>query len=152
MIDIAFCMPIDPRGKGRPRSTAVAGMVRTYTDKKTRLFEAQVSALSSPYRPPAVIDVPVEVTIRAFFKRPQALCRVSKRTGKLLGGHSEEPIWMHTRPDVDNVAKAVLDGMQAWWLDDSLVVSLVATKQYVAIGDAPCICVRVRGLTTMFAG
>lgn len=88
--------------------------------------------------------MPVEVRINAFFKRPEALCRVSKRTGELLGGHSKGPIWMHTRPDVDNVAKAVIDGMQAWWRDDSLVVRLVATKQYVALGDAPCIRVRVR--------
>lgn len=80
---------------------------------------------------------PLRVSITAFFPRPQKMSKRSKRTGELLGGFSEGPIPMASRPDADNVAKAVLDALASWYRDDAQVFDLVVTKFYHAMSDRP---------------
>ena len=80
---------------------------------------------------------PLRVSITAFFPRPQKMSKRSKRTGELLGGFSEGPIPMASRPDADNVAKAVLDALASWYRDDAQVFYLVVAKFYHAVDARP---------------
>lgn len=131
---IEFVIPSPPVAKGRPRFGANrhTGHAVAYTDKRTENYEALVCLCATAVRPPQPLTGPLEVKIVAYFDRPDRLTSRSKRTGALL--HAEEGAMPHTsRPDLDNIVKAVLDGMgrAGIWEDDAQVCALTAKKLYV---------------------
>jgi Holliday junction resolvase RusA-like endonuclease len=113
MIDIVFHGT--PIGKSRPRfgRTKTGGVV-TYTPQKTRDYEralksfAQVAMIGK-----TVLEGPVKVTITAYFS------------------HKTKTGWHVSRPDLDNIIKAVLDALnEVVFDDDAAVCELVAAKKY----------------------
>jgi Holliday junction resolvase RusA-like endonuclease len=64
---------------------------------------------------------PLNVVINAVFERPKSHMRKS-------GVRADAP--RLPRPDVDNIAKAVLDALQDVMGDDTLVARLVVEKSY----------------------
>ena len=126
MSGLAFTIPGDPRGKGRPRATTIGGHARMFTDSKTASYEnlvklAALQALGSrqPFDEPLMMIVTVRMT-------PAASDSGKKRAAKLAG-----TILPTKLPDLDNVVKAVLDGCnKVAFRDDALVVRLVAEKAY----------------------
>jgi Holliday junction resolvase RusA-like endonuclease len=64
---------------------------------------------------------PLNVVIDAVFRRPKSHMRKS-------GVKADAP--RLPRPDVDNIAKAVLDALQDVMGDDTLVARLVVEKSY----------------------
>lgn len=65
----------------------------------------------------------VEISLEFIFERP-------KRTKKSV-------IYKKTKPDIDNLIKAVLDAMnKVIYKDDNRVCKLSAVKKY---GDSPCV-------------
>ena len=119
-----------PIGKGRPRYSARGGHVRAYTPKKTAQWEAvAASTLAASWnRPP--LSCPMSVGILALFPRPQRM--VWKRKAM-----EREPYIQ--KPDVDNVAKAVLDSMEKAGVmrDDKSVWSLDLIALYCDGSEAP---------------
>ena len=113
MIDIVFHGT--PIGKARPRfGRDKNGNVVTYTPTKTRQFErdfrslAQVAMIGK-----TVLEGPVKVTITAYFS------------------HKTKTGWHVSRPDLDNIIKAVLDALNGIVFDDDAAVcELVASKKY----------------------
>lgn len=113
MIDIVFHGT--PIGKSRPRfgRTKTGGVV-TYTPQKTRDYEralksfAQVAMIGK-----TVLEGPVKVTITAYFS------------------HKTKTGWHVSRPDLDNIIKAVLDALnEIVFDDDAAVCEIVASKKY----------------------
>lgn len=123
---VSFVIPGPPRGKGRPRFAKVGGHVRTFTDKKTRDYEALVAATARSVmagRDP--LEGAVWVRIDAYFAPPSSATK-KKRAAMLA--NEIRPI---TKTDADNIAKAVLDGLNAVaFADDKQVVGLGVTKRY----------------------
>lgn len=120
-----FRVPGHCVGKGRPR--VVAGGRRTFTPPKTEAYERSVALLARAARPrgwPLEADTySVELAIY-------------ERLGK-GGGRRGPP------PDVDNVGKAVLDGLiGSAYADDGLVNRLVIDR-WSTTGQ-PCVLVTVR--------
>ena len=113
------------------------------TPEKTRNWEAAFALMAREHRPAEFLTGPLSVQITAHFPRPQKMCKRSKRTGELLGGFSEGPIPMTSRPDADNVAKSVLDALSGWYRDDSQVFYLVVLKFYHALGGRPSVRVTI---------
>ena len=113
MIDIVFHGT--PIGKSRPRfGRTKAGGVVTYTPQKTRDYEralksfAQVAMIGK-----TMLEGPVKVTITAYFL------------------HKTKTGWHVSRPDLDNIIKAVLDALnEVVFDDDAAVCELVAAKKY----------------------
>ena len=104
-----------PVGKARPRfGRNKKGGVVTFTPRETKLYEQGVKTLAQVAMfGKEMFDGPVKVTIKAYFKH-------SKKTG-----------WHISRPDLDNVIKAILDGLNGVvFHDDSAVCQIVATKEY----------------------
>lgn len=128
MSGLAFTIPGDPRGKGRPRATTIGGHARMFTDSKTASYENLVKlAASRALGDRAPLDVPLTVVVTVRMT-PAASSSAKKRAAMLAGEMAPTKL-----PDLDNVVKAVLDGCnKVAFRDDALVVSLIARKQYAA--------------------
>jgi len=128
MSGLAFTIPGDPRGKGRPRATTIGGHARMFTDSKTASYENLVKlAASRALGDRAPLDVPLTVVVTVRMT-PAASSSAKKRAAMLSGAIAPTKL-----PDLDNVVKAVLDGCnKVAFRDDALVVSLIARKQYAS--------------------
>lgn len=122
-----------PLGKGRPRFTRAG---RVYTPERTRIYEAQIAAVA------LIAGVPVfergeavEVDVWARFARPKRMPRALIRPSHVA------------RPDADNIAKAILDGIKAH-LRDEQVAFLSVEKFYAAPNERPRVLVAIRRMAT----
>lgn len=137
-MDIEVLIPGEPCAQGRPRFARRGKFVQTYDPKKSRNWKAEardrmgveaISASTPPGTLPFPAGVGLTVTVQAVFTRPAG--SYSKRTPK----GRERKI---TRPDTENVVKAVLDaGTGTLWHDDSQVWRLIAWKEIGAQDEAP---------------
>jgi Holliday junction resolvase RusA-like endonuclease len=132
---IGFVIPLSPKPSNKRRAAIVGGHARVVQDRGVVEHQAQIAACAAQHRPEAVIEGPITVEIVAVMPRPASLCGVSKRTGKPL----QPPCrWPHVaRPDADNLAKSVLDGLRGWWRDDSQVCDMRVSKVIAALDEQP---------------
>lgn len=118
---VDFFVPGEPHGKGRPRMTRAG---HAFTDARTRAYETAVkieaTAAMRGRRPFAKGCV---VLLEAIFEPPKSLSR-KKRTA-LLG------LPVMKKPDIDNIEKSVIDGMNGTiFYDDSQVWATFGVKRY----------------------
>lgn len=124
---IFFVVLGQPQGKGRPRATTRGGFVRLYTDAKTRSYEDlicyQARFAMNDQQPFAT---PVAVRIDAFYNIPVSWSKKKQQAalrGEIMAG----------KPDLDNIAKSVLDGLQmnkVCITDDQNVIKLTVEKRF----------------------
>lgn len=132
MTILKVTIPGQPVGKGRPRLTTRGGFARAFTPAKTRAWETMAAALiraaPAPWNLPT--DKPVRVLVEAVGQRPKTLLRKKDPEGRL---------WRPTKPDIDNVGKAVMDALvlAGFLKDDVQVVELTARSLYAAKGEEP---------------
>lgn len=135
MAMLRFTVPGQPVAKGRARSAIRGGRIAHYTPDKTAAYERRVRSACMEVMEAAGIVEPIKgavsVQLVATFEIPASWSKV-KRNQALSGD------LLHiTKPDLDNVIKAVFDGCNsAIWVDDCQVCSLVASKGY---GSAPSV-------------
>lgn len=128
MKQIVFTIKGEPIGKGRPRFTKT----HVYTPEKTSHYESLVAWSYSNSAKGYKFTSPVRVTIKAYHKPPK---KSKKVVEDMLNGH----ILPTKKPDVDNVAKIILDGLnKVAWEDDTQVVDVMVTKRY---GEEPMVAV-----------
>lgn len=151
---LKFVIPGEPQGKERPRF-ARGKKVRTYTPKVTHNYEGLVRLYAVEARRRHHIVKPIAqncgVSIKAYFSVPRSYSK--KRKEACLSG-KESPT---KKPDSDNIAKIVLDGMnprmklnrithhrecvqEGFYEDDKQVTRLVTEKKYA---EKPCVEVTV---------
>ena len=117
-----------PVPKKRPRFSTQGGMVRSYTDKATRNYEDHVN-LSARAAMGSSDPIETPVGVYLYIRLPIPQSHSKKRTEACLNGF-EKPI---KKPDIDNLAKSLLDGMNGVvFKDDSQIVSLHCTKVYAS--------------------
>ena len=120
-------------GKGRPRFTRTGHI---YTPDKTRKYEMRLAAAGSDEMVSLGIDPtsePCKVLIRAQFEIPKSWTKAKKL-------QAEQREIFPGKPDLDNVAKIVLDAFNGVvFEDDAQVYELRVLKGY---GD-PCLSVAV---------
>jgi Holliday junction resolvase RusA-like endonuclease len=125
MFTLQFVIPGPPVGKGRPRFSTVGGTPRSYTPAVTRDYESLIAARAAEAmagREP--LQTPLTVYIYASMSVPLSWSK-AKRQAALDGDIYP------ARPDVDNIAKTVLDGMNGVvYADDAQVTYLKVTKKY----------------------
>ena len=122
---LTFHVDINPVPKGRPRFSKVGGFMRSYTPKKTSDYEIEVRTQAQAVMTREPLETPLAVYL--YFRLPIPRSHSKKRQEACLNG-SERPI---KKPDIDNLAKSVLDGLNGVvWHDDSQIVSLHLTKVY----------------------
>lgn len=127
---IRFTVNIVPRGQKRARHFTRAlpdGRVLsgTHKDKAQRDEEEKLGALILRHAPESPLQGPIECRIRAYM--PIAASKSGSWKRRAVRGE-EMPTG---RPDLDNVAKNVLDVMSGVFFgDDRQIVDLVLTKRY----------------------
>ena len=122
----------EPMGKQRPRATFVAGHATIYTPKKTQGYEARfASAYGEKYPDEPPLQGAIEVTIRAFFSLSKADFNSKGEPNKKGTAKLKGEVVPTKKPDCDNIAKAVLDGLNGVaFQDDSQVTLLYIQKTY----------------------
>lgn len=123
-----------PIGKQRPRATIIGGHAKIYTPKKTVSYEALVrSSFLSKYRKglQQITNGYVKVEINVYYQleKPHFIKHgINSEGQKKLRGE----ILPTKKPDVDNIAKTILDALNGViYRDDSQVVELVIKKSYI---------------------
>lgn len=114
----------EPFGKQRPRYTKFG---RAYTPKETVNYESLVKvAYMDQIGMDAIIsEGNVYVEINAYFKIPKNTSK--KKTESMIKGY----IRPTKKPDVDNIAKIILDALNGVaYSDDTQVVEIIVTKSY----------------------
>lgn len=111
-------------GKARPRMNTRTG--RAYTPTKTKLYEyslRQWFLMKYPNFKP--IEGRVKVSIIAYFEVPKSTSK--KKKAEMLSNN----ISPTKKPDIDNIVKIVLDGMNKFaFKDDTQVIKLDVEKRY----------------------
>jgi len=121
---VGFNIPGDPQGKLRART--VWGGKRTYTPQKTTDYEELVR-WSYKQSNKDIFDQgqPLEVCIVAWFKPPKSTPKYKVlEMLKCL-------IFPTKKPDIDNIAKVILDALNGVaYKDDTQVADLKVSKRY----------------------
>lgn len=107
----------------RHRVSARGGFARTYLPKKhpVHAYKQSVHHAAVAAGLPVFVG-PVDVEIAAVFEMPKSWSK-TKRETFACDYHTQ-------KPDADNVAKAVLDALAAFWHDDAQVAVLRVRKTW----------------------
>ena len=126
MTVLRFSIPGEPQGKGRARAARTKMGVRMFTPEKTRSYEAIVRSISAEAMGTMTpIEGPVAMHLRAYFQAPKNLKKSYREAV------DRETLPVTKRPDVDNIAKSLADGMNGIvYKDDAQVFSATAEKFY----------------------
>lgn len=118
----SVCLEVegDPVAKGRPRFFNG----KTITPAKTSNYENYVKELFIINKQPK-LDGYIKATINAFFSIPKS---TSKKKALLMASGDIRPT---KKPDLDNIAKIILDALNKLaYDDDSQIVELTINKFY----------------------
>ena len=129
---LRFEVPGIPVAKGRARVTTIGGHARAYTPAKTVAYESTVALMarqamgaSSPMGGPLAVSIVATWPIPASWSKKRR----------------DSEVFKASRPDLDNIAKAIGDGCNGIvWGDDSQIVRMHAAKVY---GPVPGVVVEV---------
>ena len=128
MRTISFSIDGKPRGKGRPRF----GRGKVYTPQTTKQYERAVSVVA---KSAMLGDEPTRGHVRVWIVAEFAIPKSWPKAKKELV--SQGALHHTSKPDLDNIVKIILDGMNGVvFVDDSQVVSIMASKQYSGNGAA----------------
>lgn len=139
---INFFVPGDPQGKARPRSSVMTkvdgsvvrgksgrAVIRHYTPKKTEEYEANIATFYRQVRTGTPTYQPVILVLEIVHSVPESWPKWKR---ELVVNGAMLPV---TKPDGDNVEKAVKDALNGVaWVDDTQVVGTMKVKFY---GDYP---------------
>ncbi|MBF8733085.1 RusA family crossover junction endodeoxyribonuclease [Pseudomonas guariconensis] len=133
---VTFHVPGEPVGKGRPRIGRVGNHARMFTPAKTASYEGLIALAGTEAMGGRVLlECPVMVEMRIVLGMPQSMSK--KRKAMALAGE----LFPTKKPDMDNVIKAIYDGLNGVvWKDDVQVVDAFVRKRY---GEVPGVHVRI---------
>ena len=127
---------MEPMPKERPRATVVGGHARIYTPRKTAEYEKHIADSWKTIHEGGPETGPVSVRIAFVMPIPKSATRRAKLD---MENRRVRPV---TKPDADNLAKAVLDGLNGVaYKDDNQIVDLSVSKFY---GPVPKVMIRVK--------
>ena len=133
---VSFVVPGEPVGKGRPRVSTIGGHARMFTPKKTANYESLIAMAAQQamagrmlIEGPVMVELHIMVGIAASWSK-------KKTQAALLG-----EVMPTKKPDIDNVLKAICDGINGIvFKDDVQVVDVHSRKRF---SDTPGVKVRI---------
>lgn len=124
MNQLEFTVFGEPQGKARPRFTR---MGRAYTPKKTADYEKYIQEVFMDCYPrwSKPLETDLKMTVIALFEPAESYSK--RKKADCLEGL----IRPHKKPDLDNIAKVVLDALNGLvYVDDKQVTDLRVRKRY----------------------
>ena len=120
---LEFTVPGEPVSKGRPRFTRTGF---AYTDKRTASFENLVRlAYAEKYPDRVPSDVSISLYVDAYFSIPKSWSK------KKRADAANNIIFKTSRPDLDNIVKAISDGLNGVaWIDDAQITEFHSWKGF----------------------
>ncbi|MEE8382241.1 MAG: RusA family crossover junction endodeoxyribonuclease [Thermodesulfobacteriota bacterium] len=119
----------NPIAQGRPRFARRGNFVVTYDPEKSKEWKNEIIRQAVAQKA-EVLEGALRVELMFRMKRPKSLPKKVKYHIK--------------KPDLDNLAKAVLDALSGiCYNDDSQIVSMGLFKSYVVDGQAPCVDIEI---------
>lgn len=136
---IRFIVPGEPKGKARPRIfTNKAGESQAVTPQDTLSYENLVRWIFNNTMESKKLQGEIEAKIVAMYSIPKSM---TKKNRQLIDEGKLHPT---KKPDLDNVAKIVLDSLnKIAFDDDSQVTRLIVEKHF---SDQPRVEVTLREL------
>lgn len=132
---IKLQIDLEPKPKQRPK----VGRGRAYTPPQTARYEAAISEAAAH-----LIPMEGALELEAVFVFPRLKATPKSEPERALKA---------TRPDLDNLIKALKDGLQGHaFNDDAQITQLKARKVYAALGERPHIEVSVMSVDTNSTG
>lgn len=123
---ITIEIPGKPVGKGRPKFTMVNGYPMAYTPAETRDYENKVKTCFLNYcheRGDIKLEGNLGASITAYCPIPSSLSKKKRAALNLTP--------CPKKPDADNLAKSILDGLSGYLFDDdNQIVELNVEKCY----------------------
>ena len=119
-----FEVPGKITGKGRPRVNTITATA--YTPTKTKEYEDLVKQyFIIKYRCAKPLEKRISVCIKAYFAIPKSTNKIQKE--EMLEGNIS-PV---KKPDIDNIAKIILDSLNKLaFKDDNQITKLCVEKIY----------------------
>lgn len=128
---VKFTVPGQPKGKARARTVRRGGGKSfSYTPEGTILYENLIKTCYLQDAGHVLFNdgQPLAVDIIAFYEVPKSYSKKKKR--EMLDGQ----LYPTKKPDIDNIAKCVLDALNKLaYRDDTQVVKLHMEKHYAEI-------------------
>lgn len=148
MSAITFQACGDPKGQPRPRAFAMrkAGggfTARVFDSGTAEGWKSLIALAAKPHAPKAPITGPVELRVAFVFRRPASHFRGGRHATEL---RPDAPAHHISKPDTDNLLKAVMDALTQtglFWGDDAQVCTTWAWKSY---GARPGALVEIRAI------
>lgn len=133
---VAFVVPGEAVGKGRPRVTTIGGHARMFTPAKTASYENLIAiAAQTAMAGRELIAGPVLMELKIIVSVAQSWSK--KKRAEALAGEVKPT----KKPDIDNVLKAICDGINGIvFKDDVQVTNVSMSKKF---GETPAVMVRV---------
>lgn len=138
----------EPKGQPRPRAFARKMgdgkfVARVFESGTAEGWKSLIAAEAAKHRPAEPISGPVWVDAYFVFARPKSHYRTGKRANEL---REDAPAWHTSKPDRDNLDKALLDALTqlgGFWRDDCQVSAGVLQKSY---GDRPGVMILIEAV------
>lgn len=128
---VKFTVPGQPKGKARARTVRRGGGKNfSYTPEGTVLYENLIKTCYLQDAGHVLFNdgQPLAVSITAFYEVPKSYSKKKKQ--EMLDGQ----LYPTKKPDIDNIAKCVLDALNKLaYRDDTQVVRLHMEKHYAEI-------------------
>jgi len=124
---ITFTIPGEAVGKGRPRASSIGGQIRMHTPAKTSRYESLVALAAQQAMVGRLpIDGPVELDI--VIETVPAISWPKKRRESALEGELRPT----SKPDADNVLKAIADACNGIVFGDDRQIIDVRVRKFYA--------------------
>ena len=124
-MEFEFVVYGNPKGKARPRFTKTGAV---YTPKETKEYESMVSRAYLNSGGINFGELPIKLSVLAVLRKAM----------------SNKKKFATIKPDLDNIEKIVLDGLNGIaFKDDKQVIDIHTKKRYCKDGEVPVLAVRV---------
>ncbi|QPQ35919.1 RusA family crossover junction endodeoxyribonuclease [Lysinibacillus sp. JNUCC-52] len=118
-------IPGDVQAQQRPKFSRFGNNVSVRDPKESKDYKSFVRLVASQVAPDTLITEEIRLRIDVYRKIPKSF---SKKKHQQAVEGALRPT---TKPDIDNLAKGIKDGLsKVIWHDDSQVTELVARKLY----------------------
>ena len=124
---IKFSVPGQPQGKGRAKASNRGGFIKMRTPEKTIAYEGWVKQCAVEQLPLDFIPTKqaISAVVTMFYQMPKS------GTKAVCVGRENGSIRPMTKPDIDNVLKAIFDSLNGIvYHDDSQIVEVTSSKHY----------------------